>query len=304
MKIYIANNDGGWLDRHDSRRDISETDWWHSPKATMFRKAATGDLFFVTRTGSNELFAWARVKQNYAEEAAESAWLHTFEAYSMDLTYQERAAGVLDMRPEQATGESKVGLIALRDLTWFPDHQRPPIPDDYRKRFNRTGAQFKIKSDAGYKYFSELAEETIGNEAIRNSYSRVTQAQLAEILPRHIELADRFVKWLEVSYQNVQRERRRVDIRFSQGNCSLMAELKICYDLNTRQAIREAIGQVLEYNHYPGRTPTDEWWIVLDQEPAPEDKAYIEELREQHAVPLYLGYESSPKSANFTVLKS
>ncbi|HSZ89546.1 MAG TPA: hypothetical protein VK822_09245, partial [Acetobacteraceae bacterium] len=84
---------------------------------------------------------------------------------------------------------------------------------------------------------------------------------------------------------------------------SFMAELKICYDQNTRQAIRDALGQVLEYNHYPGRAPSEEWWIVLDQQPTPDDSAYIQQLREHYLVPLHLGYETSPKSGEFLVLK-
>jgi hypothetical protein len=306
MKIYIAINDGGWLDRHDRSRHITDTDWWLKPTVNAFNNASAGDLFFVKRKGTNELFTWARLKRDYGKEAAESAWLYTSEAYSTDLTYRKRAAGALEIPFEQVTGESKIGLIALQDLTWFPDDQRPNIPDGFSK--HTVTAALYVASDPGFKYLSDLAkqypEETLRSEAIRNSYIRFTEEQSAEILPLHIELADRFLKWLRVNgYKNERREERQVDVIFIQGSHSLMAELKICYDLNSKKAIRDAVGQVLEYNHYSGRTPAKEWWIILDQQPTPEDEAYIRQLREQHLMPLYLGYETSHKSADFTVLR-
>lgn len=92
-----------------------------------------------------------------------------------------------------------------------------------------------------------------------------------------------------------------MDFQFSADGRRLMAELKICYGLNTRQAIREALGQILEYNHFDRRMPHDEWWIILDQAPTPTDKAYVERIRNLYDLPFYLGYESISGDGEFVI---
>ena len=307
VKIYVAiNNGGGWLDRHDGRRHIAETDWWHDPKASLLRNASAGDLFFVKREHPNdELFTCARLKRDYAEEAPKTAWSYTSEAYSTDSTYRQRAAGVLNIPVEQVTRASRIGLIALEELIWFPAEQRPSL--EGINKFTVTGRKY-TGSHPKYEYLLNLPAQhrnvTAGSEAIHVHTFRATEAQWAEILPLHTELASRFEKWLrDGNYQDIKREQGWVDVRFSRDNHGFIAELKICYCLNTRQAIREAIGQVLEYNHYSGRTPAEEWWIILDQQPTPNDAAYIGQLREQYLVPLHLGYETSLGTGEFLVLK-
>ena len=176
----------------------------------------------------------------------------------MDSSYRERAADVLKKRPEQVTGESKIGLLALEDLIWFPAEDRPKVAIS---KFVQAGCKY-IESDHEYGYL------------------------------------------LNLPAQHPNQEKGWIDVQFSRGKRRFMAELKICYDRNIRQAIRDAIGQVLEYNHYPGRTLFEEWWIILDQQPTPDDVAYIAQLRKQHLAPLHLGYETNPGTGEFLVIKS
>lgn len=80
-----------------------------------------------------------------------------------------------------------------------------------------------------------------------------------------------------------------------------LAELKICYGGNTRAAIRGAMRQLLEYNHYPSRSEAHCWWLVMDHHPAGTDREYIDVLRTKYALPLTLtwsvgaDFESYPK---------
>lgn len=81
------------------------------------------------------------------------------------------------------------------------------------------------------------------------------------------------------------------------------AELKISKDMGTRKAIREALGQLLEYNFYPGRTGVDHWVIILDRRATHEDVLYIHTLRQQFGLPMSLGWSTStgfmfPKGLN------
>jgi hypothetical protein len=69
-------------------------------------------------------------------------------------------------------------------------------------------------------------------------------------------------------------------------------ELKICDGVGAARSIRKALGQVLEYNHYPSREAADRWLIVLDEEPCESDKLYIRTLREKLSMPITIGWRS------------
>ncbi len=64
------------------------------------------------------------------------------------------------------------------------------------------------------------------------------------------------------------------------------------YGVGTTKAIREALGQLLEYNYYPGRDKKKEWMIVLDQTPSKKDQDYIKTLIEEIDLPLRVGWQT------------
>ena len=131
-------------------------------------------------------------------------------------------------------------------------------------------------------------------EALETAYPRATAASIRLILPRHVTLSKAFQRWLEKEHSiRGNRERRQIDMQFSMGQRPAMAEFKIAYDGNTKAAIREALGQILEYNHYPGRSPTKAWFLVLDQEPRDDDRTFVESLRANWSCPIYLGWKNA-----------
>ena len=130
-------------------------------------------------------------------------------------------------------------------------------------------------------------------------YRRETPAASRNIKRLHSTLSNRFRRWLSSAHRiTAKQEKKRVDISFSQDDRTHLAELKVCYGGDTRASIREALGQVFEYNLYPPRLSADSWLIVLDTKPATEDVAYFEALRQQYKLPLSLvwstdtGFES------------
>lgn len=127
---------------------------------------------------------------------------------------------------------------------------------------------------------------------LETAYPRATPATIRMILPKHMNLSREFQKWLSKCH-SIQgyRERRQVDMQFKIGRDWGMAEFKIAYNGNTKAAVREALGQILEYNHYPGRKPAHAWFLVLDQEPCDEDCAFVRSLRKKWGCPLYLGWK-------------
>jgi hypothetical protein len=127
------------------------------------------------------------------------------------------------------------------------------------------------------------------------SYLRATSASMRVITPRHNSLSNHFKKWLDREHSiKAKQEQAQVDVRFLHGKIEVLAELKICDGGSTRHAIREALGQLLEYNYYPTRTSSKEWLIVLDAEPSDSDRRYVNTLRDRLRLPLYVGWRSEP----------
>ena len=98
---------------------------------------------------------------------------------------------------------------------------------------------------------------------LETAYPRATPATIRLILPKHVTLSNTFQAWLH-RHHSIRgfRERRQIDMQFKIGPDKAMAEFKIAYDDNTKAAVREALGQILEYNHYPGRETTQAWFLA------------------------------------------
>lgn len=123
------------------------------------------------------------------------------------------------------------------------------------------------------------------------SYLRASPAGLKIIARRHNSLSNAFSAWLKSQHGVLAvREREQVDVRFALGGRKVLVELKVCFGVGTRHAIREALGQLFEYNYYPRRLAGDEWLLVLDKKPEPDDRTYVETLRATLSVPLFLGW--------------
>jgi hypothetical protein len=136
--------------------------------------------------------------------------------------------------------------------------------------------------------------KTANESLIEDAYYRESPARLKFIIPRHNKLSNEFVKWLKKRYGiDAIQEQQQVDIRFGFHGETHIAELKVCFGVDSRKSIREALGQLLEYNHYPKRRPADTWLIILDDEPSLTERNFIENLREKRSLPIVLGWRSA-----------
>ena len=54
-----------------------------------------------------------------------------------------------------------------------------------------------------------------------------------------------------------------------------------------KAAIREALGQILEYNHYPNKNNAQKLIIVTECEAEQEDMQYLVGLRTVYNIPVY-----------------
>jgi hypothetical protein len=124
-------------------------------------------------------------------------------------------------------------------------------------------------------------------------YQRATPASIKIIRPLHKELSNKFVRWLHKTGRKVLgQEKERVDVEFQDGANLCRAELKVCYGMTTRFAVREALGQLLEYNYYGRRSSADRWIIVLDMPPTPMDVTFVRTLTKKKGLPLSLCWPS------------
>lgn len=136
-----------------------------------------------------------------------------------------------------------------------------------------------------------LARTKQRSPLVEDGYLREVGGALHYIEREHANLSNRLVTWLaRQRCRAIRQEERQVDVGFERNGTSYLAEVKVCGSLSTRHAIREAMGQLLEYNHYGWRETADCWWIILDREPSQDDRGYIERLRKTYGLNLRLGW--------------
>lgn len=123
-----------------------------------------------------------------------------------------------------------------------------------------------------------------------NEFYRDTPSTRKKVIPQHNRLSNKFCSWLRKKDITPTQERDWVDVWFKLGQETCLVEIKICQEHGTRKAIREAMGQVLEYNYYPGRSTADLWIIVLDQKPTQNDRRYIRQIRETLHLPITVAW--------------
>lgn len=140
---------------------------------------------------------------------------------------------------------------------------------------------------------SPSSRQSHRDSLIEEAYYRESKAVLKIIVPRHNKLSNSFVRWLKAEHGiSAVQEHDRIDIQFKVRGQSHIAELKVCFGVDARQSIREALGQLCEYNHYPMRRCADVWLIVLDEAPSESDRTFIETLQDKRGLPLVIGWQS------------
>lgn len=133
------------------------------------------------------------------------------------------------------------------------------------------------------KYYDHIAEILIQKktgdvEAVKSEYIMTL---------KHNRLSNEMVKHLKCKgYTGVVTDKEFVDIQAtdSQGN-------KIFFELKTtgtvKLAIRQALGQLLEYNHYPNKNNADKLIIVTELEITRQDMQYLTGMRSRYNIPVY-----------------
>lgn len=144
--------------------------------------------------------------------------------------------------------------------------------------------------DLGFETGKSAAEKKLGG-LIEDAYFRERGASLEKIKKTHSKMSNQFVNWLKANrFSSIVQEVNFVDVAFRRDDVTYLAEIKICPRQDSRHGIREALGQLLEYNYYPGRTPARYWVIILDCRASSEDLRYLRRLKSKASLPLCIGW--------------
>lgn len=178
------------------------------------------------------------------------------------------------------------GSDYIQVLQDFIDNDKPII-DKFIKQNPKCG--IKLADEELYnKYVMKLLKSDESKDDIADNKSgRIwVDAHSYHMTLKHNELQNALIKYLieNDDYTNVEKEKNNVDIT------ALYKSKKVFFELKTdtvKYSIREAIGQLLEYNHYPDKSNADKLIIVTKFKPTEEDKKYMKFIRERYNMPIY-----------------
>ncbi len=145
---------------------------------------------------------------------------------------------------------------------------------------------------------NQAADDYVGDSIQRRqledcAYTRYTAEAIKTIERKHAALCNEFTAWLSQRFLvECQIERRNIDLSFNLGTQRVLVEFKVAYSGDPKPAIREAMGQILEYNLYPGRTTFDHWVLILNCQPTSADREFLGRLH-KFGMPLSFGWPSS-----------
>ena len=167
------------------------------------------------------------------------------------------------------------------------------IPIIIQKPSSHRFARFSYVDEFPVRSGIKIIDEQKPSALAEDGYYRESSSTLKTIIPKHNILSNKLYNWLKTQGINSIQEQNYIDILFELDGNKYIAELKIVYGGTTTKAIRESIGQLLEYNHYPSRSAKDKWLIVLDEKPSKADLLYIDNIRNEYDFPLGLGWEKN-----------
>lgn len=176
----------------------------------------------------------------------------------------------------------------IETLEDFIKHEKPMI-DKYLLAHPESGIpladeeidnKYVKKLPGYYDYVADILiqKKTGYVEAVKSEYIMTL---------KHNELSNEMVKYLRnKGYTDVVTDKEFVDIQATdpQGK-------KIYFELKTadtvKLCIRQALGQLLEYNHYPNKNNADKLIIVTSLEITQQDMQYLIGMRSRYNIPVY-----------------
>jgi hypothetical protein len=283
----------------------------HGVAAITYHGVRNVDLSLYSRT--NHPPGWDQVEGSAKGSLGLFAWdirggdviyvASSLERQIVGLGYVQAAIGEVAYRFDRhspivaSDGERWPHLINVDwDLAFaaFP-YKRPRAPQNTVLKLNNLEvSEFeRAAQEAEHRQWGLSNSEIRETYLLETAYPRYTPVALRIIRREHVSLSNQFKLWLKNTKGILAaQEHQHIDATFEALGRRFLAEFKIAYLGNTKKAIREALGQILEYNHYPPRASHDSWLLILDKEPSGEDRTFLSVLREGYGLPLTLGWKA------------
>lgn len=147
------------------------------------------------------------------------------------------------------------------------------------------------------------------NESTNRQMIRLIEGGIVEVSDDHFRLQKKFIEWVktrgtkQIQEEFVLANRDRIDVRFNFRRKNVFSELKTVSGSSTKRAIREALGQLLDYQYHGETITSDELWIVVDGECNDDDVEFINKLIINHKLPIRLLWEKNDKFSSFPPIK-
>ena len=172
------------------------------------------------------------------------------------------------------------GRVAIKARTFFI--RVPSVERNAPKRTRETEPVSSERAPLDESRQSVGTPSKIQKNRLEDAYARFTPEQLQEIIPHHNRLSNGFQKWLaSVGAAQIVAESKAVDVLCVHSDQSCLFELKTCCKQSSHHALREALGQILDYAFYPGRTKRNCLAVVLDEEPTEADIDWFHSLADE-----------------------
>ena len=177
----------------------------------------------------------------------------------INIRFQPEKVEIFDPRPRVHENHKICKVKRYQPFDWdgnLPDTEETPAPDDVdptRSERERTRA---------------------AQEGVRFD-------------PEHVRLQNRLYRHLCQKYgdAHVLYENSYVDLTLNEPTGCTFFEIKM--ESTVKRCIRSALGQLLEYAHYPAGSRAKRLVVVGDVLPTDDDRRYVSLLREKYRIPIY-----------------
>ena len=181
-------------------------------------------------------------------------------------------------------------IFYLDSLQSFIDIEKPLI-DEFIIRHPETGISM-LDKDFNERYVLKHLPGKAKNQNQKRTKKKlegvVSVSPSSYLMTlHHNELQNALLDFLKTDSNNVSvvSEDKNVDITVNTATGEkIFYELKTC---DVKQAIRLAIGQLLEYSHYCNKSKVDKMIIVTKYSPSNNDITYMQKLRDLYQMPIY-----------------
>ena len=153
----------------------------------------------------------------------------------------------------------------------------------------------------------EFEKDEDGNVKVLDTsiFERVVEGGKIQIDPLHKKIQNAVSEILKGQYTKIQLETnpedaedQRIDIKgFSKKEQEWhFFEVKT---VSAKRCIREALGQILEYAHYPNVNRAKKFFIIGPEPPDENDKAYMQLLRNTYKMPIWFRWYSFKENKSY-----